>query len=46
MNKVGGKLGFSQIYALGKLWGYLRHLKSLSPQGPEYALLGKLYTGV
>lgn len=46
INKAGGKLGFSQIYVLGKLWGYLRHLKSLSPQGPEHALLGKPYTGV
>lgn len=34
MNKTEGKWGFSQIYAEGKLWGYLHHLKSLSPLGP------------
>lgn len=46
MNKTGGKLGFSQICAEGKLWDYLCHLKSLSPQGPKYAPLWKLYSGV
>lgn len=34
---------FSQMYAEGKLWGYLQYLKSLSLQGPEYALLENLH---
>lgn len=35
---------FPQMYAEGKLRGYLHCLKSLSLQGSEYVLLQKLYT--